>query len=128
MPSFVLSSLPSFALLMSYSSSPSNARRWIVCVKSWRFPSVRRYGTSSYRLCALVRNERPGERWMLPTTLFTRTRPAMLHPSCACSFSVSDQPSLTHCAREGERGGQYMFHGAPRTLPVREGGGREGAE
>ena len=46
--------------------------------------------------CAAVRKERPGESWILPTTLFTRILPATLQPSSACSLSLSDHPSLTH--------------------------------
>ena len=67
-----------------------------MCEKSWRFPSFFKYGTSSYILDWAVWKERPGERWMFPMTLFTRTRPATLQPSDDCSWIWSDQCSSTH--------------------------------
>ena len=96
-------SLLTCALDSSASSSAVKYMWLIVCEKSCRFPSFFKYGTSSYILLWDAWKERPGERWMFPMTLLTRTRPATLQPSSACSWIWSDQCSSTHYKNQKKR-------------------------
>lgn len=41
----------------------------------------------------------PGAKWKFPATLFTSKWPVTKHPSFFCSFSLSFQPSRTHCIK-----------------------------